>query len=238
MKNKPICIIPARGGSKRVKNKNIKNFLGKPLISYVIKIAKKSKIFSRVIVTTDNKKIAKISKSYGAEVPFLRKKELADDFTNTNEVLIDCIKQLKTYNTKYHFCLYPTAPLILKSDLINAFKKIKKTKGDQLIATCDYDYTPLRALTKRNNKYVKFFWSQFAKSRSQDLTKLFHDSGTFYIFKTKKILEEKKVLQRKTVSYHLKRLQSVDIDTKEDFEFATYLYRYLLSKKKNSKLFS
>lgn len=238
MKNKPICIIPARGGSKRVKNKNIKNFLGKPLISYVIKIAKKSKIFSRVIVTTDNKKIAKISKSYGAEVPFLRKKELADDFTNTNEVLIDCIKQLKTYNTKYHFCLYPTAPLILKSDLINAFKKIKKTKGDQLIATCDYDYTPLRALTKRNNKYVKFFWSQFAKSRSQDLTKLFHDSGTFYIFKTKKILEEKKVLQRKTVSYHLKRLQSVDIDTKEDFEFATYLYRYLLYKKKNSKLSS
>ena len=196
-----------------------------------LNVPESGNLFSKIIVSTDSKKIAIISKNYGAEVPFLRKKKLSNDYTNTKEVIIDCIKKIKSYNTEYHFCLYPTAPLILKSDLTKAFRKIIDTKSDQLIATCDYDYPPLRALTKKNNKYIKFYWSKFSKARSQDLTKLFHDSATFYIFKTAKILKQKKILQKKTVSYQLKRLQSVDIDTPEDFEFASYLYKYLLFKK-------
>jgi len=232
MKNKPICIIPARAGSKRIKNKNIKKFLGKPLISYVIKIAKESNLFSRIVVSTDSKKIAKISRHYGAETPFLREKKLSDDYTNTKEVIIDGIKKLKSYSTAYHFCLYPTAPFIQKKDLINAYKKIKRTGSDQLVATCDYDYSPLRALVKKNKKYIGFFSAKFAKTRSQDLTILFHDSATFYIFKTKKILKQKKVLADKAISYKLKKLQSIDIDTHEDFDFASYLYKYIQFKKK------
>ena len=101
-----ICIIPARSGSKRLKNKNIKKFNGKPIISYAIKLAKSSGLFSRVVVSTDSKKISNIAKSYGAEVPFLRSKKLSDDFTTTAEVLIDCIKKISSEKTEFHFCLY------------------------------------------------------------------------------------------------------------------------------------
>ena len=232
MNDKPICLIPARSGSKRIKNKNIKHFAGKPLIGHVIKIAKKSNIFSRIIVSTDSKKIAKIAKYYGAEIPFIRKKKLSGDFTTTKRVIIDCIKKLSSQNTNYHFCLYPTAPLILEKDLVKSLKVIKKTRSDQLIATCEYDYSPLRAL-RTINKKVKFFWPRYSKKRSQDLPKLLHDSGTFYIFKTKNLLKEKNILSKKTVSYSLDRLRSIDIDNYEDFKFAVFLYKYLKKVKKN-----
>ena len=119
-----ICIIPARLGSKSIKNKNIKFLKGKHLIGHVIKIAKSSGLFKRIIVSTESEKISKIAKFYGAEVPFIRKKKLADDYTPTFKVLIDCVKTLKSEKTPYHFCIYPTAIFIDKYDLRKAFKKI------------------------------------------------------------------------------------------------------------------
>src|SRR6056300_1154000 len=107
-----ICIIPARAGSKRIKNKNIIDFNGKPLITYSINLAKKSKLFERIIVSTDSEAITKISLECGAEVPFKRSKKLSNDFTGTIDVLKDCISRTNTKNFKYHFCIYPTAPLI------------------------------------------------------------------------------------------------------------------------------
>ena len=123
---KPVCIIPARNGSKGIPNKNITKILGTPLIGHVIRNVRNSKIFSHVIVSTEDRTIAKIAKKYGAEVPFLRSKKLADDFTPDLDVLIDCIKKISSQATKYHFCLYPTTTLLFKKDLINSFKKIKK----------------------------------------------------------------------------------------------------------------
>ena len=219
-----ICIIPARSGSKRLKNKNIKKFNGKPIISYAIKLAKSSGLFSRVVVSTDSKKISNIAKSYGAEVPFLRSKKLSDDFTTTVEVLKDCIKKISSEKTEFHFCLYPTTTLISKMDLIKAFNKIKKEKANLLITITDFESNPYRALKIINNN-IKFFFEKYAKYRTQDVPKLYRDSGSFYIFKTNCLLKEKGRLNKKSTYYHLDRNKAVDIDNAKDFKLAELLFK-------------
>ena len=222
---KPICIIPARKGSKRIKNKNIKLFVGKPLISYVIKIAKKSKLFSRIIVSTDSKKIANIAKNNGAETPFIRSKKLSNDFIGTNEVLLDCIRKINSVNVKYHFCIYPTAPLINCADLIKSFRLFKKKKFDLLVAMSNYNASPFVACKEIKNHRVKFYWPKFA-IKKKDMPNLIHDTGTFYIHRTKALLTSKNKMPKKTTHYLLHRLKSVDINTMEDFKFAEFLYKF------------
>ncbi len=221
---KPICIITARANSKRLKNKNIKNFFGKPMISYPIRTAIKSKIFSEVIVTTDSLKIAKISRRYGAKIPFLREEKLADDFATTKDVMQDAIKRMGSEKVDYHFCIYPTAVLVKETDLIKAFKLMKKKNYDNLIAVSNYDFNPLRALYFENKNEINYYWKKFRNSRSQDLPYLFHDTGTFSIFKTSSIIKNKK--KYKLGCYFLDRLRAVDIDNKEDLEFAKVLFKH------------
>ena len=219
-----ICIIPARSGSKRLKDKNIKKFAGKPIIGHAIKIAQSSGLFSKIVVSTDSKKISNISKRYGAEVPFLRSKKLSDDFTTTSEVLIDCIERISSKKTAFHFCLYPTTTLISKEDLIKAYKKIKKEKANLLIAITDFETSPYRALKVSNNK-IDFYFKKYAKYRTQDLPKLFRDSGSFYIFKTVSLLKDKGKLNNKSTYYHLDRDKAVDIDNIKDFKLAELLFK-------------
>jgi pseudaminic acid cytidylyltransferase len=219
-----ICIIPARSGSKRLKDKNIKKFNGLPIISYAIKIAQSSGLFSKVVVSTDSKKIANIAKKYGAEVPFLRSKKLSDDYTATSDVLIDCIKKILSTNTEYHFCLYPTTTLISKEDLIKAYKKIKKKKANLLIAITDFETSPYRALQLSNNK-ISFYFKKYAKYRTQDIPKLYRDSGSFYIFKTDSLLRDNGKLDNKSTYYHLDRNKAVDIDNIKDFKLAELLFK-------------
>ena len=236
---KPICIIPARKGSKRIKNKNIKLFAGKPLISYVIKIAKKSKLFSRIIVSTDSRKIANIAKKYGAEAPFIRNKKLSNDYAPSIEVLLDCIRKINSINIKYHFFIYPGAPLISSKDLIKAFKVIKEKKVDHLLAMTNYNVSPFGACKIKKNGIVTFCWPKKVKDEIKrrafkKLPNLVHDTGTFYIYRTKALLTAKKrglakssyfISQKKTCYYLLHKLKSVDINTIEDFEFAESLYK-------------
>jgi len=219
-----ICIIPARAGSKRLKSKNIKKFHGKPIISYAIKLAKSSGLFSKVVVSTDSRKISNIAKNYGAEVPFLRSKKLSNDYTTTAEVLIDCIKKISSEKLKFHFCLYPTTTLISKADLIKAFNKIQKEKADFLIAITDFETSPYRAL-KINKNRIKFYFKKYAKYRTQDVPKLYRDSGSFYIFKTNFLLKEKGTLNKKSTYYHLDRNKAVDIDNIKDFKLAELLFK-------------
>ena len=223
-----ICIIPARSGSKRLKDKNIKKFNGRPIISYAIKIAQSSRLFSKVIVSTDSKKIANIAKKYGADVPFLRSKKLSDDYTATSDVLIDCIKKIPSTNTEYHFCLYPTTTLISKEDLIKAYKKIKKKKANLLIAITDFETSPYRALKLSNNK-ISFYFKKYAKYRTQDIPKLYRDSGSFYIFKTDSLLRDNGKLDNKSTYYHLDRNKAVDIDNIKDFKLAELLFKNKIS---------
>ncbi|MDB2680802.1 pseudaminic acid cytidylyltransferase, partial [Candidatus Pelagibacter bacterium] len=183
-----ICIIPARSGSKRIKNKNIKKIQGEPIIAKVIQIAKKSGLFKRVIVSTDSLKIAEISRKFGAEVPFLRSKKLSDDFTPTYKVLADCIKKIKSQNEEYHFCIYPTSILINKQDLTKAFSKIKRQNANFICPVSKFENNPLRSL-KINKKFINFTWPKFQTSRSQDLQELYYDTGSFYIYKTSSLLK-------------------------------------------------
>ena len=225
VKREAICIIPARGGSKRIKNKNIINFNGKPLISYVIKVAKESKLFRRIVVSTDSKKIAKIEKKYGAEVPFIRSKKLSDDYVGTTDVLKDAIKKIASKDIKYHFCIYPTAPLINSRDLKQAFKKMKKNNFSCIVATNFYEFHPLRSFKKIKAK-IAFKWNKFANKRSQDLEDLIHDSGTFYLYKTEKLLKLKMIIPKKTSYYNIDRFRAIDINNFEDLRFAEFLHRY------------
>ena len=150
-----ICIIPARSKSVRIKNKNIINFFEKPIIAYAIDVAKKSKLFKKIIVSTDSKKIAKIAINYGAEVPFLRSKKLSDNYTTTTDVIIDSIKKISSKNDTFCCCIYPTAVLINKNDLIMSFKKIKKLNADLLVAIARYHNSPLRCFEKKKVKLDK-----------------------------------------------------------------------------------
>ena len=232
---KPICVIPARKGSKRIKNKNIKLFAGKPLISYVIKVAKQSKLFSRIIVSTDSNKIAKIVKTNGAEIPFIRNKRLSNDYAPSIEVLIDCIKKINSENVKYHFFIYPGAPLINSKDLIEAFKIIKKKRLDHLVAVANYNTPPLSAYKIKKNNTLIFCWPKNAKKGSQKLPDLFHDAGAFYIYKTKELLIAKKrgiaksfhfINRKRATYYQLHKLNSIDINTIEDFKFVEFIHKF------------
>ena len=148
---KPICIIPARAGSERIKNKNLILIDKKPLIAHVIKIVRKTKIFSRIIVTTDSKKIAKISISAGADVPFLRSNNLSGPNTTIKATIQDCIKKLKSENIKYHFCVFPTAILLEPNDLISAYKLIKKENFNCIVAVTE-NKTFFRSFIKKKKK--------------------------------------------------------------------------------------
>ncbi len=229
---KPICIIPARKGSKRIKNKNIKLFSGYPLIKYVIETALRSKLFSRVVVSTDSKEIARLAIKYGAEAPFCRSKKLSDDNTQITPVLIDTIKNIESKNIKYHFCIFPTAPLINFKDLKKAFKMFLQNNYDSMIAVSDYDHPPLKAL-KINNDKISRKWSNIntKNSKTQDLEYLVHDSGSFYIFNTESLIKKNNLITKNTSYYKLNFIKAFDIDTLEDFKFAEHIYNFFSKKR-------
>jgi len=228
---KPICIIPARIGSKRIKFKNILNFYGKPLIYYSIREAKKSKLFSRIIVTTDSKKIANIAKKYGAEVPFLRSKKLSNDSMGIKPVICDCIKKIKSNNIKYHFIIYATNPLIKASDLKKGFNKISKLKYKMLIGVKKFDVNPCKSIRIKNNKLIFSFYKKVLKN-SQNFDNFYYDDGSFSILDTKSYLKRKNWKSKKTTYYINKKNESLDLNTKEDLNQLKKIYK-LRSKPKN-----
>ena len=225
MKRQFVCVIPARGGSKRIKNKNIIPFYGKPIISYSIKTAIKSNLFKQIIVSTDKIKIKKIAEKFGARVPFLRGKKLSDNKTSLVEVLKDTVKRLNIKDD-YIFLLFATAPLLKAKDLTYAYEKIKIKKADCLIAVSNFDYNPLRAFCYNQKKFLKFKWPKFRKTNSQDLDFLFHDTGSFHIYKVKSLLKYNYFPPKKTIPYFLKRYDCADIDDREDLKFAEFLFKF------------
>lgn len=213
-----ICIIPARSGSKRIKNKNIKKISQTPLIGITINIAKKSKLFKRIIVSTDCPKIALISKKYGAEVPFLRNKRLSDDFTPTHEVIIDTINKIRSYKEEFHFCIYPTSVLIDFKDLKKAFSKIKKTKANFICPIAKFESSPFRSFFIKNS-YIKHTWPAYRLMRSQDLKDLYYDTGSFYIYRTKSLLKlSKQNFIPKKSTYIILNKKLIDVNYPEDLK--------------------
>jgi pseudaminic acid cytidylyltransferase len=221
-----ICLIPARSGSKRLKNKNIKFFFGKPLIAYAIIAAKKSNLFERIIVSTDSNKIAQIAKQYGAEVPFLRPKKLANDKAIDIDVAQHFIDYCKRKKQKISILcyLYSTNPLLKISTLKKCYGILKKKKCEKVLTISQYEYPIQRALKKNIKGQVSFKEVKYINTRSQDLTKYYQDANQCYWYNMNYLKNFKKK-NMSTYAVELKRNEFYDINTFEDFEVAKQIYK-------------
>lgn len=225
-----LAIIPARGGSKRIPHKNIKDFLGKPLIAYALEAILQSGLFSQVIVSTDDEEIAKVAREHGAEVPFLRAKELADDYTGTEAVTVDAALQLEKKGQSFSqiCCVYATAPLLTAEWLQKAYRKVCADKTDYLYACCEFPFPIQRAQYLEPDGTPVPVMPECMPMRSQDLRKTYQDAGLFYFYSHRYLLEGVRTgLVRR--GFELPRYRVIDIDTPEDFTVATALYKAISS---------
>ena len=222
-----LCIIPARGGSKRIPKKNSKKFCGKPIIAWSIELAIASKCFDKIIVSTDDEKIANLAKSYGAEVPFMRPKTLSDDFTKTITVISHAIKwQIKNYQKpNYICCIYATAPFIKLGDLKNGLKILKKTHCAYVFPATNYAYPIQRSFRIRKNKKLELLYLKYSNSRSQDLEEIFHDAGQFYWGSADAWLANRPIISKDSIPILIPRSRALDIDTIEDWKIAEEIFK-------------
>ncbi|MDH0718432.1 pseudaminic acid cytidylyltransferase [Acinetobacter junii] len=224
-----IAIIPARGGSKRIPRKNIKDFCGKPMIAWSIEVAIKSACFDRIIVSTDDEEIAETAKKYGAEVPFIRPKELADDYTGTNDVVCHAIKWLKNsgVNPSEVCCIYATAPFIQVDDLQQAYMKLLESDCNYVFSVTSYAFPIQRAIKVSEDNRTEMFCPEYENTRSQDLDEAYHDAGQFYWGTTIAWLNQDSVFNLNSMAYILPRYRVQDIDTLEDWQRAELMFNAL-----------
>ncbi len=222
-----IAIIPARGGSKRIPRKNIKDFFGKPLIAHSIQTAIKSKLFDKIIVSTDDEEIANIAKSYGAEV-LKRPKNLADDFTPTIPVIAHAIESTckDLSEIKAVCCIYATAPFIQASFLQEAYKKLLTCKSDYCFSATSFAF-PIQRAIKLKHDSVEMFYPEHFNTRSQDLEEAYHDAGQFYWGTPQAWCENRIIFSKNSSVVILPRHLVQDIDTIEDWKRAEIMYRVL-----------
>ena len=223
---KKICIIPARGGSKRIPRKNIKLFLGKPIISYSIKAAIQSNLFDEVMVSTEDKEIAKIANLYGAKVPFFRSKKNSSDFSTTYDVIHEVIKEYKKINVEFDHicCLYPTAPLITTSILKEGYNYFSNNSCEYLIPIIEYSH-PIQRSYFINNEYLELVFPENKNERTQDMGKTYHDAGQFYWINLRSMIKHKSLFSEKVYGFKISSNRFHDIDTFEDWEVAELKYK-------------
>jgi len=223
-----IAIITARGGSKRIPRKNIKEFCGIPLISYSIKAALEANSISRIIVSTDDKEIAELALKYGAEVPFIRSEKNSDDYATTVDVVLEVLEQLECNGEIYEkcCCIYPTAPFITAKKIDEAFSILDRNAVDSVIPVSKFSYPIQRALKIEGNK-LSMMWPENINVRSQDLETAYHDCGQFYWFRTDTIKKKKQIFTEKTMAYEIPESEVQDIDNMEDWKIAEIKYRSL-----------
>lgn len=227
-----IAIITARKGSKRIPKKNIKLFLGEPIIKYSIRAAIESAVFDTVMVSTDDEGIAEIAKSYGAEVPFLRSEKNSDDHAGTADVLIEVIETYRAKGQSYD-CLcgiYPTAPFITAQKLIRGMTLLEESGADVVLPVVQFSYPiqrSLRMIEEAGSHRVEMFWPENYHARSQDLPGAYHDAGQFYCMKTESLLREKKLFCKDTRPLLMSELEVQDIDNETDWKLAEIKYTLL-----------
>lgn len=219
MKN--IAIITARGGSKRIPRKNIKEFMGKPMIAYAIEAALESKIFDEVMVSTDDLEIASIARHYGAKIPFMRSEATANDFSTTHDVLKEVISEYKKQGNEFDniCCIYPCVPFLNSNILKDAFNIFMVSKADRLIPVVKFSFPIQRAFRINSNGLLEYREPENALKRSQDLETMYHDVGMFYFYKSDKINS------KNIVAYEMKEDEIQDIDTLDDWKMAELKYR-------------
>jgi pseudaminic acid cytidylyltransferase len=230
-----LCIIPARGGSKRIPRKNIRDFLGKPIIAYSIEAALKSGLFDQVMVSTDDEEIAKVAKSHGAEVPFMRSNKNSDDYATTVDVISEVLESYKSNGERFDAvcCIYPTAPFINESILKKAFVKMKNGNFDSVFTVLPFSFPIQRALVIREER-VEMLNKEHMQTRSQDLEKTFHDAGQFYWFNPSNILNEMKLWTDNSSYIEVDEFHAQDIDTEMDWKIAEFKFRFMNKRENNS----
>jgi len=223
-----VCVIPARGGSKRIPRKNIRPFLGRPMIVRAIETARKSRSVDRVIVSTDDTEIADIARAGGADVPFLRAPDLSDDHATTLDVLADALARLEAEGQAIEAlcCLYPTAAFTTARDIDAAHVLLSESEAAYVFAGSEYPYPIQRALRRAGGR-VELFWPEHTATRTQDLEPAFHDAGQFYWCRPDAIRRKLPLLGPDSAIYVMDRLRAQDIDTPADWEFAEKLFRLL-----------
>lgn len=223
-----IAIIPARGGSKRIPQKNIKPFCNKPIIAYSIEAALASNLFDEVMVSTDDERIATIALQFGASVPFMRSAKNADDFATTLDVLNEVIQQYSLLERRFEYgcCIYPTAPFVTNTILHTAFNTMKEDGFDSVFPVVKYSYPIWRSLKIENGR-PSMWWPENMLKRSQDLPPSYHDAGQFYWFNTNKIENAASLFTDNSGVIIIDELHVQDIDNLEDWKLAEIKYKYL-----------
>ena len=221
-----VAIITARGGSKRIPGKNIKEFLGKPILAYSIEAALKSGVFDEVMVSTDDLDIAEIAIQYGANVPFYRSENTAGDFSTTNDVLMEVIDEYEKRGVYFSMacCIYPTAPFVTAAKIRTAMNLLEESDADTLIPVVQFSYPPQRALVMQEGRLV-FKNPEYIDSRSQDLEKQYHDVGQFYCFKVTPFKINRKLMVGNILPFVVPEMEVQDIDTQSDWDIAQIKYQ-------------
>lgn len=231
MEEKKIAVITARGGSKRIPKKNIKDFCGKPIIAYSIQAALESGIFDEVMVSTDSQEIADIAKKYGAKVPFMRSERTANDFATTNDVLKEVFIEYKKLGKVFEIavCIYPTAPFVTADKLKDAVA-FMQDGIDAVTPVVRFSFPPQRAMIIHDGK-LSYQYPEYQDMRSQDLEPIYHDCGQFYVLRPQNILEDTD--DWNVLPYICSELEVQDIDNEEDWELAEMKYQMMKLKKNN-----
>lgn len=232
MKKRSVAIITARGGSKRIPRKNIKEFLGNPIITYSIKAALDSGIFDEVMVSTDDEEIAGIAKQAGAKVPFMRSADAANDYATTTDVIGEVLKQYKEIGIEFEYacCIYPTAPFVTKELLLQAQTLVEKEGADSCFPVIQFSFPPQRGMIIEDG-IAKYKYPEYQFTRSQDLEGMYHDSGQFYYFDVKKFEATGKMLGDAIKPIVISEMEAQDIDNEDDWKIAELKYKMLQENK-------
>lgn len=226
MKN--LCIIPARGGSKRIPRKNIKPFMGKPIMAYSIEAALESGIFDEVMVSTDDADFAEVAKQFGASVPFMRSAATANDYASTEDVLIEVLDEYKKLGKKFDnlCCLYSTAPFVTAGRLKEAYNMMISKNVDAIFTVVAYSYPIQRCLHIVDGK-IGMKWPEYQSARSQDLETIYHDAGQFYFARVAQLRIEKDLWMKNSVPLILPETEVQDLDTMTDWQLAEMKFNLL-----------
>lgn len=224
-----LAIIPARSGSKGLKDKNIKELCGKPMIAYTIEAAKESKIFEDIIVSTDSLKYAEISNKYGASVPFLRPDYLSTDIATTNDVIEYTIKELQKIGKEfdYFILLQPTSPLRTSQDILGAVELLFKKNANSIISVCEAEHSPLYMNILDESLSMDGFLPKNVKTRRQEFSKYYRLNGAIYISKVDYFLKYKNFYGEISYAYIMDKIRSIDIDDEFDFTMAENFIKML-----------
>lgn len=223
-----VAIITARGGSKRILRKNIRDFCGKPILTYSIEAAMSSGVFDEVMVSTEDAEIAGIAEQYGAKVPFMRSAETADDYATTVDVLAEVLAQYQAMGREFQYacCIYPTAPFVTAEKLRHAMGCLEVEGVDSVISVTAFSFPPMRGFWLEEGE-VKYAFPEFAPRRSQDISPMYHDCGQFYCFRVGRFLESKKLVTAHTQAFIVPEMEVQDIDSEQDWRLAELKYRLM-----------